>query len=112
MSFCVCVVDSVPATLVNASESAFPVSEEILVGMLYVCGNALAACLTFIGQELLKLPPDSAGPAMFYPWGIWTTLTLIVGYVPVLIYVGSYRRLTMDLSTKLINSLNEPDEVY
>jgi hypothetical protein len=40
----------IPSTIVNSVECAYPSSEDIAVGLLYVCANTLAIPMTFIGQ--------------------------------------------------------------
>jgi hypothetical protein len=100
----------VPSSIVNACESSYPVAEDLTVGVMYMCANVVGVCFTFIGQELLKLPVDSAGPAIFFPWAIWTTLSLLCGYVPVILYVPSYLRLHKDLNSKLLSSMQKSSD--
>lgn len=94
----------VPSSIVNACESSYPVAEDLTVGVMYMTANVIGVCFTFIGQELLELPVNSAGPAIFFPWALWTTAALMCGYVPVMLYKPSYLRLTHDLGSKLLSS--------
>lgn len=45
----------------NSVECAYPVPEDLALGLLYIGANTFAVALTFIGQVFLALPDDSAG---------------------------------------------------
>lgn len=40
----------IPSTIINAVEYAYPVSEDLSVGTLYVAANTAAIGFTFVGQ--------------------------------------------------------------
>jgi len=84
----------IPSTIVNSVECIYPLSEDIALGLLYICANTLAIAMTFIGQVLLTI--DSFGPAPLFPYGIWVIATMTAGVLPVLTYKGQYLRLEQD----------------
>ena len=43
----------IPSTIVNAVEYAYPVPEDLSVGVLYVAANTAAILFTFVGQVFL-----------------------------------------------------------
>lgn len=92
----------------NAVECAYPVSEDLALGLLYIGANTMAIAMTFIGQVLLAYDPDSAGPSPLYPYSIWSTGTMILGLVPIILYNGKYLRLNQDLGTPILS--NRGDE--
>lgn len=84
----------IPSTIMNAVECAFPLSEDIALGLLYASANTLAIVMTFIGQVLLQA--DSFGPAPLFPYGLWVILTMFLGLIPTLLYDGQYMRNQQD----------------
>jgi hypothetical protein len=94
----------------NAVECAYPVSEDIALGMMYAGANTLAIAMTFIGQIILEAPLDSTGPDPLYPFALWTVCTMTIGLVPVLYYDGKYLRLDQDLKALLIPDDSEHNE--
>ena len=80
----------IPATIVNCSESTYPIAEDVSLGGLYVGANLTAIVFTFFGEYLLTL--DSFGDAPLFPYGIWVTTTMSIGIWPVLVYNGAYLR--------------------
>ncbi len=78
----------------NTVEVVYPLSGDLAVGMLYSAANVLAVPLTFIGQILLDADDDIGAP--LFPYGIWFLATMTLGFVPVLIFQGSYMRLRED----------------
>lgn len=81
----------------NSVECAYPVAEDLAVGLLYVGANTFAIPTTFIGQILLAAPDSLAFP--FYPYLLWSVGAMVLGLVPVLLFNGQYLRLDED--TKL-----------
>eukprot|EP01035_Chromulina_nebulosa_P019601 gene19601-25506_t len=94
----------IPATIMNSVECAYPIAEDLSVGLLYVGANTLAIAMTFIGQVLLALPSDSSGYKAVYPYFLWSTGTMIVGLIPIALYNGKYLRLDEDLRSYLIEN--------
>lgn len=86
----------------NAVECAYPIAEDLALGILYVGANTLAIAMTFIGQTILASSVDSAGPKPLYPFALWSVGTMMVGILPALYYNGKYLRLDEDLKALLI----------
>jgi hypothetical protein len=84
----------IPATIVNCSESTYPIAEDVALGGLYVGANLTAIVFTFLGEYLLTL--DSFGEAPLFPYGIWVIVSMGIGVWPVLAYHGSYLRSQQD----------------
>jgi hypothetical protein len=97
----------VPASIVNAVETVFPISGEVAVSVLYVGANTLAIPLTFIGQALLEM--DSFGHAPLFPYALWVVSTFSIGLISVMLYEGHYMRLLQDeeIEKNLFNDDNE-----
>jgi MFS family permease len=102
------VLACVPAGLQNAVESAYPVSEDITVGSLYLAANILTIPYTYIGQSLLNSnsnsnsdgdsdSDDNIGNFSSFAW--FSTCMLGIGWVAVMFYrSGEYKRLNLDQS--------------
>jgi hypothetical protein len=84
----------VPATIVVSVECSYPSPEDATVGLLYMCANAAAIGMTFIGQVLLSL--KSLGPAPLFPYGLWAIGFMTLAIIPVLMFKGKYFRLEQD----------------
>jgi len=84
----------IPATIVNCSESTYPIPEDVALGGLYVGANLAAIIFTFFGEYLLTL--DSLGDAPLFPYGLWAISTMAIGILPVLAYDGGYLRSQQD----------------
>jgi hypothetical protein len=91
----------------NAVECAYPVMEDLSVGMLYVGANTLAVAMTFLGQVILAAPEESAGDKPLFPFAIWSSGTMLVGLIPALLYAGKYNRLDQDLNSLLVDGEDE-----
>ena len=86
----------VPSSIVNSVETVYPLSGDLAVGMLYSSANILAVPFTFIGQVLLSF---HGGSAPFFAYGIWLMVTMIMGWLPVMFFKGTYSRLREDERT-------------
>ena len=80
----------------NSVECAYPLPEDLVVGLLYVGANTMAIAMTFVGQVILESSQDAAGPVPFYPFSWWSIGTMFLGLVPVLLYKGEYNRFDED----------------
>ena len=93
------VLAGVPAGLQNAVESAYPVSEDISVGLMYLAANLLTIPYTFIGQSLLNgaNEGDNNDSPHYTTFGYFSTAMLGMGWLCVMTYKsGEYRRLNLE----------------
>ena len=97
------VLPVIPATIVNTVETTYPVPEDLAMGVLYVAANTLAIPLTFLGQMLLLMDPNSTY-YVFFPYAIFSIGTLLVGCCAIVLFKGQYHRLEQDMPINKVES--------
>lgn len=99
----------VPASLQNAVEATYPISEDITVGLMQLCANLLTIPLTFASQALLAQDKGNANEnsttAYYSSYAWFSTAVLGVGWLSVMLYrPGAYRRLELDTGVAGVSS--------
>ncbi len=97
---------TIPAGIQCAVECTHPISEDLVVGMLYFLSNVVTIPCTFIGQAVLNVNTSAddtinaeSNYGISFGWfAVFSTSVLGVGFLCVLAFrSGDYRRLKLDV---------------
>ncbi len=84
----------VPITMSNCSESTYPISEEIAMGILFTGSNICGFALIFVLQTLLVYTkPFSHKSGFVSPVNIFYLVMVIMQNLLLIFYNGEYKRL-------------------
>ena len=91
---------TIPAIIINVTESTYPIPEDISLGCLYVSANVCSIIFVFIGESLLSLDVIDEDAGVF-PYSIWVIISM-GAFIPfVFYYKGEYLRSTQDRNQRM-----------